>query len=138
MNGCFMWFDKNMYSHYFSFAGYGVMAAANFGTLLGGVIGFTMREVLEPEQLLSWGWRVPFLSGILVSFSGVYLRFFCPEDDPHLFHAGPDAWTAESTQGCLFQEKSKITNCIITCTDSVECRILPLFCMDGYLHGRTD
>jgi hypothetical protein len=20
----------------------------------------------------------------------------------------------------------------------VECRILPLFCMDGYLHGRTD
>lgn len=88
MNGCFMWFDKNMYSH-FSFVGY-VMAAANFGTLLGGVIGFTMREVLEPEQLLSWGWRVPFLSGILVSFSGVYLRFFCPEDDPHLFHAGPD------------------------------------------------
>jgi MHS family proline/betaine transporter-like MFS transporter len=105
MNGCFMWFDKNMYSHYFSFAGYGVMAAANFGTLLGGVIGFTMREVLEPEQLLSWGWRVPFLSGILVSFSGVYLRFFCPEDDPHLFHAGPDAWTAESTQGCLFPRK---------------------------------
>jgi len=67
-----------------------VMAAANFGTLLGGIIGFTMREVLTPEQMLTWGWRVPFLSGILVSLSGIYLRYCCPEDDPHLFHAGPD------------------------------------------------
>lgn len=65
-----------------------VMAAANFGTLLGGLIGFTMREALTPEQLMTWGWRVPFLSGILVSLSGLYLKCFCKEDDPHLYHAG--------------------------------------------------
>jgi MHS family proline/betaine transporter-like MFS transporter len=66
-----------------------VMAAANFGTLLGGIIGFTMRECLSPEALQSWGWRVPFLSGIFVSLSGVYLKCYCPEDDPHLYHAAP-------------------------------------------------
>jgi MHS family proline/betaine transporter-like MFS transporter len=66
-----------------------VMAAANFGTLLGGIIGFTMREFLSPEALQSWGWRVPFLSGIIVSLSGVYLKCYCPEDDPHLYHAAP-------------------------------------------------
>lgn len=64
-----------------------VMAAANFGTLLGGVIAFTMRDLLSPQQLQIWGWRVPFLSGIIVSLSGVYLKCFCPEDDPHLYHA---------------------------------------------------
>ena len=67
-----------------------VMAAANFGTLLGGLIGFTMREVLSPDQMSTWGWRVPFLSGILVCLSGVYLRCCCPEDDAHLYHAGPN------------------------------------------------
>jgi MHS family proline/betaine transporter-like MFS transporter len=48
-----------------------------------------MREYLSPEALHSWGWRVPFLSGIIVSFSGVYLKWFCPEDDPHLYHVAP-------------------------------------------------
>ena len=53
-----------------------VMAAANFGTLLGGIIGFTMREALEPEQLLTWGWRIPFLSGILVIDSPKIILIF--------------------------------------------------------------
>ena len=51
-----------------------VMAAANFGTLLGALAGSILESVLTPEQLLSWGWRVPFWSGIVVSLSGFYLR----------------------------------------------------------------
>jgi MHS family proline/betaine transporter-like MFS transporter len=57
-----------------------VMAAANFGTLLGGLMSFSMRRLLTEEQLFSWGWRVPFLSGILVSFCGIYLRYSCEEE----------------------------------------------------------
>ena len=67
-----------------------VMAAANFGTLLGGIIAFTLREVLTLEQLSVWGWRIPFLSGILVALSGLYLKYFCPEDDKHLYHPSPE------------------------------------------------
>jgi MHS family proline/betaine transporter-like MFS transporter len=58
-----------------------VMAAANFGTLLGGVMAMTLKTNLTDEQLHTWGWRLPFLSGILVSLSGLYLRH-CVEDEP--------------------------------------------------------
>jgi MHS family proline/betaine transporter-like MFS transporter len=57
-----------------------VMAAANFGTLLGGLMSFTMRKNLTEEQLLDWGWRLPFMLGILVSFCGIYLKFYCEDD----------------------------------------------------------
>ena len=58
-----------------------VMATANFGTLLGGVVGLTLRAILTYEQLRSWGWRIPFLSGVLVSLSGFYLKYHVEEDD---------------------------------------------------------
>ena len=51
-----------------------VMAAANFGTLLGNLVATILESSLTPEQLITWGWRLPFLSGILVSLSGFYLR----------------------------------------------------------------
>ena len=51
-----------------------VMAAANFGTLLGSFAGWILRSSLTDEQLYNWGWRIPFLSGIVVSLSGFYLR----------------------------------------------------------------
>ena len=63
-----------------------VMAAANFGTLLGGIVSCLMRAVLSEDQLKSWGWRIPFLSGILVSTVGLYLRYYC--DDDSVGHGG--------------------------------------------------
>lgn len=51
-----------------------VMAAANFGTLLGSFAGWALRSFLTHDQLYRWGWRLPFLSGIVVSLSGFYLR----------------------------------------------------------------
>jgi MHS family proline/betaine transporter-like MFS transporter len=50
-----------------------VMAGANFGTFLGGAVANAIRSSsLTDEQLLQWGWRIPFLSGIVVSFCGIY------------------------------------------------------------------
>jgi MFS family permease len=63
-----------------------VLAAANFGTLLGGLVATVLRDNLTDEQLASWGWRLPFLSGIVVSFSGFYLR---SHGDPEHVPAGP-------------------------------------------------
>mmetsp|Transcript_1173 Transcript_1173/g.2446 ORF Transcript_1173/g.2446 Transcript_1173/m.2446 type:complete len:319 (-) Transcript_1173:228-1184(-) len=50
------------------------MVASNVGTLLGNICGAAMREILSDEQLMAWGWRVPFFSGILISFVGCHLR----------------------------------------------------------------
>ncbi len=66
-----------------------VMAAANFGTLLGSLISTLMKGVLTETQLRIWGWRIPFLSGILVSFCGLYLKYFCDDDAIEAHHGGP-------------------------------------------------
>jgi len=67
--------DKHKWGLYGSF----VLGTANVGTLLGGIMGAIMRSTLSDEQLEAWGWRVPFLMGILVSASGFYLKHHCSE-----------------------------------------------------------
>ncbi|GMH74535.1 hypothetical protein TrRE_jg72 [Triparma retinervis] len=69
--------DASKHGLYGSF----VFATANFGTLLGGVIGEVMMDTLTDEQLHSWGWRVPFLSGICVAGFGFYLKYYEEEDE---------------------------------------------------------
>jgi len=56
------------------------MVAATVGTLLGNLCGALMREVLNEQQLLSWGWRIPFFSGILIAFVAFYLRKYGTTD----------------------------------------------------------
>lgn len=60
--------------HRWGYYGALVMMAANVGTLLGNFVGATLRSVLTEEQLVSWGWRIPFLSGILIAFVAMYLE----------------------------------------------------------------
>jgi MFS transporter, MHS family, proline/betaine transporter len=36
--------------------------------------GLVLSSILSPEQLTDWGWRVPFLFGILVGPIGLYIR----------------------------------------------------------------
>ncbi|CAB9498044.1 Glycine betaine/proline/ectoine/pipecolic acid transporter OusA [Seminavis robusta] len=69
--------DRDHWGYYGSL----VMATANFGTLLGSFAGWALRSFLTDEQLSTWGWRIPFLSGILVSFSGLYLKGHELDDD---------------------------------------------------------
>jgi MFS transporter, MHS family, proline/betaine transporter len=45
------------------------------GFLLGSLSGTVLSFALSPEALTSWGWRVPFLLGIVVGGVGVYLRW---------------------------------------------------------------
>jgi len=57
--------------------------ASNCGTLLGNLVGAFMRSALTDEQLLSWGWRIPFLIGILIAFVAIYLRDHGVEHNPN-------------------------------------------------------
>ena len=50
------------------------MVAANVGTLLGNICGAFMRQILTEKQLTSWGWRLPFFSGIIIAFVAFYLQ----------------------------------------------------------------
>ena len=78
-----------------------VMAGANFGTLLGGLVAGGLRSTLNDEQMLAWGWRIPFLSGIIISLCGFYLKFFCADDEILPGHHGPGPLTKTTgTNSC--------------------------------------
>lgn len=42
--------------------------------MLGGIIGSLVSRGLSPEALLSWGWRVPFIIGLVIGPIGFYMR----------------------------------------------------------------
>lgn len=63
------------------FNGAVVMGAASMGVLVGSFVGYGIRQSLSEEDLKSWGWRIPFLAGVVVSGPGLYLRWHAQESD---------------------------------------------------------
>ncbi len=55
------------------------MIGATGGTLLGSFLGFLISDLLTEAQLYAWGWRIPFLLGILVAGVGFLIRRHMPE-----------------------------------------------------------
>ncbi|WP_322093218.1 MFS transporter [Paraburkholderia bannensis] len=51
-----------------------IQSSIGFAVLLGAATGTFVTTVLSPEALHSWGWRVPFLLGILVGPVGYFIR----------------------------------------------------------------
>ena len=49
------------------------------GFLLGSLSGTVLSFALSAEALTAWGWRVPFLLGIVVGAVGAYLRWRLPD-----------------------------------------------------------
>jgi MHS family proline/betaine transporter-like MFS transporter len=49
------------------------------GALLGSAIGLGLSAVLEAQQMMEWGWRVPFLLGSVMILAGLYLRSHAAE-----------------------------------------------------------
>lgn len=43
------------------------------------VLGYILNHQLNAEQMLSWGWRIPFLLGFVVGIVGYILRSSCAE-----------------------------------------------------------
>jgi MFS transporter, MHS family, proline/betaine transporter len=44
------------------------------GMLLGALSAVALEEVLGREAMAAWGWRLPFLSGILIGVAGLWMR----------------------------------------------------------------
>jgi MHS family proline/betaine transporter-like MFS transporter len=50
------------------------VASQGLSLLLAGAFGAALNGLLTSEQLLSWGWRLPFLFGLLIGPAGLYIR----------------------------------------------------------------
>jgi MHS family proline/betaine transporter-like MFS transporter len=51
-----------------------LIVAIGFGLLVGAFVAALLNVTLSPANLLSWGWRIPFLVALPVGVIGVYLR----------------------------------------------------------------
>lgn len=65
------------------FYGSWAMFSAMTGLLLGSAVGATINR-LPAHALESWGFRVPFVIGLLLGVIGLYLRLYMPETPPFL------------------------------------------------------
>ena len=54
------------------------MFSAFTGLLIGSGVS-ALASLLSPHALNTWGWRVPFLMGLILGFVGLYLRLHMPE-----------------------------------------------------------
>lgn len=55
---------------------------ATGGILLGSAVGALVLNTLPLDEVVAWGWRVPFLFGVLVGVAGFMLRRRMPFDKP--------------------------------------------------------
>jgi len=62
-----------------AFATSWIGVGASLGFLVGSGVGTLMVEIFTPEQMSSWAWRLPFLSGILIAAIGYLIRRHAPE-----------------------------------------------------------
>lgn len=56
--------------------------AANGGFLMGSAVGALFAALLPAEALADWGWRIPFMLGLLVGIVGWWIRRMLEEDPP--------------------------------------------------------
>jgi len=51
-----------------------ISATAALATIVGSLFALYLNSVLSPEQLASWGWRIPFLMAAPLALIGLYVR----------------------------------------------------------------
>ncbi len=49
------------------------------GFMFGSFVSLATASLLSPEDFQSWGWRLPFLFGIVIGLVGIYIRKSCGE-----------------------------------------------------------
>lgn len=82
------------------------------GFLLGSVVASIVKAPLTDAQYESWGWRIPFLLGIVIGFIGFYIRHNC-EESPTYEAAKLDGSLSKSpVRDTLLREKRHMAQAI--------------------------
>jgi MFS transporter, MHS family, proline/betaine transporter len=71
-------------AHRRGFYGSWQMVGQGFAVLMGALLGALVTRNLSPEALDSWGWRIPFLFGLVIGPVGFYIRRHLEETDAFL------------------------------------------------------
>ncbi|WP_322070894.1 MFS transporter [Paraburkholderia bannensis] len=103
------------------------LGSQGISALLGALTGATLYATLTPAALESWGWRLPFIGGLLIAPVGLYIR--SKLDETH--EAEPDA---PSPLGTLMREHGgKVVKGILAVTAGTVGMYLVVFFMPTYM-----
>lgn len=79
------------------------------GILLSGMAVWMVRSLIGSEALAEWGWRIPFLFGIVVMIFGLAIRTRIPET---LFQDGPQIGTKMPAFTALWAHRRELVRAI--------------------------
>jgi MHS family proline/betaine transporter-like MFS transporter len=79
-------------------------ATQGLSTLLASLFGYGLVKLLTHEELMAWGWRIPFFFGLLIGPAGLLMRRYL--DDAHSFKEAEH--TATPVRGVLLSQKSMV------------------------------
>jgi MFS family permease len=71
-------------AHRRGFYGSWQMVGQGLSVLIASLLGAFLTRTLAPETLESWGWRVPFLFGLIIGPVGIYIRRHLAETEAFL------------------------------------------------------
>jgi MHS family proline/betaine transporter-like MFS transporter len=103
------------------------------GMLMGSAAATIMAHLLSPAALEDWGWRVPFLLGIVIAFVGFYIRRHT-EESPHYEKAKEEGRLSQTpVRETLTQHGGKLVRgVLIYLSVTVPFYIVTVF-INGYL-----
>jgi metabolite-proton symporter len=83
-----------------------VAMGTNCGTLSATAIWAVMFFALDREQLLAWGWRVPFLASVVVMIFAIWLRMNLKESPVFEKVSDTETVVPDTSLGTMFKSKS--------------------------------
>ncbi|SOY67338.1 MFS transporter, MHS family [Cupriavidus taiwanensis] len=122
-----------------------IQASIGVAVLLGAAVGTFVTSSLSPEALNSWGWRLPFLLGIVIGPVGYYIRHHLDEtpafrdtaeraDSPlkEIFHAYPRETSASFSMVILW---TVCTYVLLFYMPTYAVKVLKVPQADGFVAG---
>ena len=58
-------------------------AASGFAVFLASVFAYAVNTLLPPDQVAAWGWRIPFVFGLLIGPAALYIRSHLDEPEEY-------------------------------------------------------
>ena len=88
------------------------MVGQGLAVLLGALVGLFLTRSFAPETLNSWGWRLPFLLGLVIGPVGLFIRRHLAETDPFL--EASQAATKKPAGTMLSRHRKEVLVCLGT------------------------
>lgn len=83
------------------------------GFLLGSFVALFFSSVLSHEDFMSFGWRIPFLIGIVIGFVGLYIRTHCHESPSYEEAKAEGHLSKKPLRDALISHKSEMLQAFV-------------------------